>query len=52
MMVTVEVVMMVFERLVDDDVDEVERVGMIIEVTKVDIKAGYIYGDNIIHHHI
>ena len=29
MMVTVEVVMMVFERLVDDDVDEVERVGMI-----------------------
>ena len=51
MMVTVEVVMEVFERLVDDDVDEVERVGMIIEVTKVH-KAGYIYGNNIIHHHI
>ena len=40
MMVTVEVVMMVFERLVDDDVDEVERVVMIIEVTKV---HGWIY---------
>ena len=40
MMVTVEVVMEVFERLVDDDVDEVERFGMIIEVTKV---HGWIY---------
>ena len=39
MMVTVEVVMEVFERLVDDDVDEVERVGMIMEVTEVHIKA-------------